>query len=280
MKSKIYILTYQREKVLFDTIRKVLNSTDIGNTEINVINNYGKLNLPEEFSKVNIINNETRPDWSNGNMAENWNQAIIHGFKDLNNPDCDNVITLQNDAAIHKDWYKTITELHKKYEFIVGQFGDNVVSYTPNHIKKVGIWDERFCGLPHKESDYWLRSIIHNKELSTINDKQAKRTYNLTKEAEKLDVNTKNRDRDWRRIKTQSQGRRTHNNKKTTGNYYISAYIIKYYKWKWNLDVDPTKFMISNWDSETFKNLNPKKEIIKYPYFEKDINQELYEIKL
>ena len=68
MKSKIYILTYQREKVLFDTIGKVLNSTDIGNTEINVINNYRKLNLPKEFSKINVINNETRPDWSNGNM--------------------------------------------------------------------------------------------------------------------------------------------------------------------------------------------------------------------
>ena len=25
-----------------------------------------------------------------------------------------------------------------------------------------------------KESDYWLRSIIHNKELSTTNDKQQK----------------------------------------------------------------------------------------------------------
>ena len=23
--------------------------------------------------------------------------ALIHGFKDLNNPDCDNVITLQNE---------------------------------------------------------------------------------------------------------------------------------------------------------------------------------------
>ena len=71
MKSKIYILTYQREKkVLFDTIGKVLNSTDIGNTEINVINNYRKLNLPKEFSKINVINNETRPDWPNGNMPK------------------------------------------------------------------------------------------------------------------------------------------------------------------------------------------------------------------
>lgn len=275
MKSKIYILTYQREKVLYDTIRKVLNSTDIGDTEINVINNYGKLILPEEFSTVKIINNETRPDWSNGNMAENWNQAIIHGFKDLNNPDCDNVITLQNDAAIHKDWYKTITELHEKYEFIVGQFGDNVVSYTANHVKKVGLWDERFCGLPHKESDYWLRSIIHNKELSTINDKQAKRTYNLTKESEKLDVNNQNRDDEWRKIKNKSQGI----DRRGDG-HYIYEYIIKYYKWKWNLDTDPTKFMISNWNSETFKNLNPKKENIKYPYFEKDINQKIYEVSL
>ena len=38
--------------------------------------------------------------------------------------------------------------------------------------------------------------------------------------------------------------------------------------------------MISDWNSKTFENLNPKKEIIKYPYFEKDINQELYEIKI
>ena len=51
-------------------------------------------------------------------------------------------------------------------------------------LKKLEFGMKDFVDFSHKESDYWLRSIIHNKELSTINDKP-KRTYNLTKEDEK-----------------------------------------------------------------------------------------------
>ena len=60
--------------------------------------------------------------------------------------------------------------MHKDFNFIVGSFGDNLVSYTSEAVKKIGIWDENFSGIQYKEADYWLRALIFNKDKSMIND--------------------------------------------------------------------------------------------------------------
>ena len=82
---KVYIVTYRRQEVLNDTLNTLFNKTDFGSipdTEVNVINNHTEFKLNPEFvDKVNVIHNNTRPDWDTGNLARNWNEALLHGLK-------------------------------------------------------------------------------------------------------------------------------------------------------------------------------------------------------
>ena len=105
---KVYIVTYRRPEVLNSTLDRLFNHTDflsIPNTEVNIINNHSEFELNEEFAdKVTVLHNSVRPDWDTGNLARNWNQALLHGFVDLNNPDTKIVTTMQNDIVLASDW--------------------------------------------------------------------------------------------------------------------------------------------------------------------------------
>ena len=87
------------------------------NLEVNVINNHSGLFIEKYQDKVNVHHNECRVDWSNGNLAQDYNFALIDGFRDLNNPDCDYVITLQNDALLDDNWCNCILKQFNKYDF-------------------------------------------------------------------------------------------------------------------------------------------------------------------
>ena len=82
---KIFIVTYRRPAILNKTLDILFNKTDfssIPNTEVNIINNHSEFVLNEEFKdKVHVFHNNTRPDWDTGNLARNWNEALLHGFK-------------------------------------------------------------------------------------------------------------------------------------------------------------------------------------------------------
>ena len=85
-KMKIYIMTYKRCNVLNDTLEKLFNSdfSKVLNTEVNIINNHSEFYIRDEFKdRVNVLHNVLRPDWSNGNISENYNQAFINGVIDL-----------------------------------------------------------------------------------------------------------------------------------------------------------------------------------------------------
>ena len=172
-KIKIYIVTFKRSNILNDTLTKLFESdfSNFKNTEVNIINNHTDFWLDPKFKeRVNVLHNVLRPDWSNGNLAENWNQALINGFKNLNKPDCEYLVTMQNDTSVHPNWCSNLLKMHKKYNFIVGKYGDNLVSYTAEAVKRIGMWDENFFGVQYKEADYWIRALIFNKKKSCIND--------------------------------------------------------------------------------------------------------------
>ena len=119
-----------------------------------------------------------RPDFSTGHLSRNWNQAIIHGFKNLQNPDCDILIHSQNDVKFYKGWLEKIIKLHKTFDFFATGAGDCFCSYTPDAIRKVGIWDERYCGIGFQEADYFVRSVFHNPNKTCINDYGHNRMHN------------------------------------------------------------------------------------------------------
>lgn len=183
MNIKVYIVTYKNENDLNSNIESIYKST-IPNSiklQINVINNYSKtFYLNKSFSEVNVIHNDLRPDWSTGHLSRNWNQAIINGFGNLKQPQCDILVHCQDDTLFERDWISKLLELHKKYTFIQMGIGDNFCSYTIEAVKHIGLWDERFCGINYQEADYFLRAYLHNRNKSCINDNHHKRIWNPT----------------------------------------------------------------------------------------------------
>jgi hypothetical protein len=266
---KVFIVTYRRPKILNQTLRRLFNETDfanVKNTEVNIINNHSEFTLDDEFvDKINVIHNNARPDWDTGNLARNWNQALIHGFKDLNNPDAKIVVTMQNDIVLSSNWVSNLLRMHQKYTFITGQLGDNIISYRPEAVKKIGMWDERFLTPANKEADYYIRALIYNKEKSMIGDKVHGRLLN-SHDALELDTSEYlGGEAKWRKEKSNDISREA---------WYHTSQIF-YWKWKDTWKTQPSYYgWLTRWSKEFVDNPpTPPKvpNFIQYYYFEKDI---------
>lgn len=180
MKIKLFIITYNNFEDLHNNLTSLFNSNNsILDLQLFIINNHSNFFLSEEYQdKITILHNYLRPDFSTGHLSRNWNQAIINGFKNLDNPDSDVVITCQDDTIFEKDWLNKLLDLHSKYNFIQMGIGDQLCSYLPESIKNIGLWDERFCGIGYQEADYFIRALIYNKEKTCLNDYQHGRLIN------------------------------------------------------------------------------------------------------
>lgn len=181
MKIKAYFVTYDNDLELNKTL-KTFEKSGIKehDYEVTVINNFrdASVILEDVNLPVKVVTNSTRPSFSTGHLARNWNECLIDGFKDLGNPDADIVILSQNDVHYNENIIDTLIDQHKKYSFICAGAGDAFHSYTPNAISSVGLWDERFCNIGWQECDYFLRQMIYNKEGSSINDHLHFRIHN------------------------------------------------------------------------------------------------------
>jgi hypothetical protein len=185
-------------------------------------------------------------------LARNWNQALINGFKNLNEPDCDVVITCQDDTLFFDGWIEKLIELHQKYNFVQYGIGDNLCSYTVEAVKNIGLWDERFCNVGYQEADYFLRALIYNRTSSCLNDHQHGRLINPTDKVlcrRPLDPH----------IFSEAH-------RKSMSFHYISGRIFEH---KWGIEV-PANY----WTNKLINN-PPEKSLIynyvMYPYFEKYI---------
>ena len=278
-KIKIYIVTYRATKDLNNNIQSLLESDLVNyNYEINVINNHSEFSLNSEFEgKVKVLHNVLRPDFSTGHLARNWNQAIINGFKDLNNPDCDILVTSQDDTLFKPDWCAKLIKYHEKYSFLTMGGGDAICSYLPEAVKKIGLWDERFCNIYYQEADYFLRATIYNNAKSSINDLQHKRVLNPI-EGSKIGKNISNVASGKKSNSNENRAETplviTPNNDDSrqlahleSGKYAMTSYSI--FKYKWGFHTPPY-----DWTDNFLKNL-PKRTLspnfFTYPYFEKDI---------
>jgi hypothetical protein len=165
----VFIVTYRSPVDLKNNIASILESG--ADVTVNVINNHSDFELaPEHKHAVTVLHNQLRPDFSTGHLARNWNQALLLGFRNLKNPASDIVVTVQDDVLFKPDWLRNLIELHRKYSFITMGAGDAFCSYLPEAVRTIGLWDERFCNIGCHEADYFLRALIYNRDLSSIND--------------------------------------------------------------------------------------------------------------
>ena len=162
MMVKHYIVTYKNPHQLNKGLRTLFSSGLPAGVEykVYVINNHTEFLLEDAYhSKVTVLHNVLRPDGPTGHLARNWNQALINGFVDLSSPDCDIVICSQDDVEYAPGFLQELIALHSSLDFIQIGAGDSLISYTPDAVKQVGLWDERFCNIGHQESDYFLRVL-------------------------------------------------------------------------------------------------------------------------
>jgi hypothetical protein len=279
MKIKVYIVTYRRNKVLNNLVKNLDDTGffDLNESQVNIINNHSDFHIDEKYrSKTRVLHNMTRPDWSCGNLAENYNQALVDGFRNLIKPDCDIVITLQNDAVLCDDWLDNLLKMHEKYSFVVGQYGDTIVSYKPEAVRKIGMWDENFVTVQHKEGDYWIRALVFNKEKSCINDTLHGRLLN-NHDSLLLDITG---DQNFQNVggtikKLVDDAEHAYIKPRMTR---CSALLLNYFQAKWSgtwKSSPQREGWLVNWPSDFVESPpSPPRRLpiyVRYPYFEKDI---------
>lgn len=174
MKARMYIVTYNSEHHINEGL-ETLFASDLSQHELEIfiINNHSNFHLHDEFvGKVTVLHNVLRLDSSTGHTTRNWNQALMLGFEDLNNPQCDIVICAQDDVLYQPQWLNLTYKAHFEmgYDFVCTGIGDVLHSYTPTAIKKVGMWDERFCVVCLMEHDYFIRAAMHLNDKASVTD--------------------------------------------------------------------------------------------------------------
>jgi len=178
MKIKLYIPTYNNAHRINTTIGQLAKCEGVDDLDVVVINNHSNFDLDTSLLPVTVLHNQVRPDFSTGHLSRTWNQCIINGFESLTSPACDILVTAQDDTYFHIEWIKRLIELHERFEFVQNGHGDHICSYTPEHVRKVGLWDERFCGISRQAADYFFRCLMYNHKKSSINDPWHQRIWN------------------------------------------------------------------------------------------------------
>jgi hypothetical protein len=192
-------------------------------------------------------------DESTGHLSRNWNQALLHGFRNLMQPAVDRVIAVQVDCRLTTKWYTEVSKLSLK--FLACGRGDEFQAFTPEGVRAVGMYDERFCNIGFQEADYFLRAYLTLKNDCAIIDPIHGRYWNPTNVEQSI-VSNHHEGFNDAHIKSTAH----HNRSRAVFNY------------KWGA-TDP-----QNWPT-AFQTAGPRhKMFMFYPYFENAIDQSVYEI--
>jgi hypothetical protein len=254
MKIKQYIVTYNNNERLNACIKSMGNFSH----EVYIVDNYGNAQLDnaEFYPTVTILRNVLRPSFSTGHLAKDWNAALVLGFQNLKEPDADIVILNQNDTLFQPNYVQELIQLHTLFDFVQLGAGDEVLSFTPNAVRQIGLFDERFSNIGFQEADYLLRAIILLPTRSTINDEIHDRLCNPIEWVNDIIQNV------------ECGHNREEESTMASAQYHTTSAAAFFDKWH-GLAVD------RNWSKIppefSFTQLRPKVSYIMYPYFEKDI---------
>ncbi len=94
-------------------------------------------------------------------------------------PKLDVVVTVQADSTLCPGWWAVVSAAllsgSKLVQAVVGQ----LIVYTPEAIRRVGLYDERFVGICHHEGDFFLRASLALREAACIHDTVHSRVADL-----------------------------------------------------------------------------------------------------
>ena len=275
----IFIVTYKTEKLLEENIQSILDSDIkkfVNNFTITVINNYHeKFDIEKKINSygVKVIHNYLRSCDMKGHLARNWNESIIMGFGSVNNPKNDIVVLCQDDTKFKENWVENLLKHHidHGYEWVSNGCGDQFQSFFgTSHIKKVGLYDERFNSIQFQEGDYYFRSLIYNESKVSILCWCHNWVYNaLGDEKERI----------WLvDVGSTYCGYRRRTNEEGKSDWRYSQGNWDFFLHKWGITEDD-KLVIGGpktWENSLYKkikergNISAIKNIMFYPFFEKD----------
>jgi hypothetical protein len=240
----------------------VQDAEEHGDLSLTIINNFSTLEPNLEYPNVKIINNSARPDFSSGHLARSWNQGILHGFKDLKNPNVDVVLLLQIDACFQKDWYRNVLQIPTSIWYLTIGRGDEFQFIRPEAVRHIGIFDERFCNIGYQESDYFLRAFLGLKDHAVILDHFHKRVHNPFGLSNSIIIDN------FFQVKDFLEHRRSEK---------FHCYSRTVFTHKWG-NISPELWNVENM-LRIDRSLVNKKEYMYYPYFEMDINPSIYVLR-
>lgn len=173
MKIRVYIVTYRRDDVLNLNLRTLwAGARHPEHLEVTIISNHPQVEVAEENRRPNlrILINATRHANSWGYLARDWNFAIIDAFKTWENPDgVDWCVLAQNDVEWLPGW-DTWLAGSKDLDLISQPVGDAVVALNIEAVRRVGLFDERFCTLHFHDIDFLNRAAVALRERAGIFD--------------------------------------------------------------------------------------------------------------
>jgi len=175
---RIFLTTYKQGDLLYHALDSVFKAMEGKYSyEVYIINNYGVLGLPEKYANkvTGVIDNLVRPDFSTGHLPRDWNTCLLYGFQNLKEPVSDIVVCMHGDINLLDGWADYVYDLHMKKHRCFTSFGvgDVFCSYTAEGVRKIGMWDERFCNIGIQEKDYFLRAALWAKDCATVNDRKS-----------------------------------------------------------------------------------------------------------
>jgi hypothetical protein len=270
---KIFIVTYNSELFINTNLKSLFESdADLSKYSVEIINNHSNLNIYDEFiPKIKKIHHQSlRPDFSCGHIARDWNAGLVNGFENLKTPACDQVILCQDDMIWNKDWMTKLNQIHKNYTFYTHCYGDSFMSFLPDAIKQIGLFDERYSSSMCQENDYFLRAVKYNYEKSSINDTSIKFFVNKQEPVVKMYALDKSGVRKKYDLVNGKQITRQETRNSVNDYSYLGKNLFKL---KWNTN----KLALTQMSIQEIKNLEIKLRMqVKYPYFEDQI-ENIYE---
>jgi len=189
----------------------------------------------------------------------------------------DYVVTIQADTHLNKTWWSTVKRrLNDNCQFLQFGYGDQVMVYTHQHVRLVGLWDERMPAMGWVEGEYMFRSAMFNPQGTCCTDNTHGRMFNATW----IPVEGQSPEDTWRPIfasyhtpDIQRKRNKHHVTTKQLETDYINYmnYNVAIINQKW-----PERWQVMGWgDGLTnphypmMDSLSPQP--VMYPFFEKDL---------
>lgn len=171
-KIHIYIVTYKKNDVLNKNLKSLYaGAVDESLFDVTIIANHPNVIIKDEnvHENLRVILNNTRAKYSWGNLAKDWNFAILDAFEHWDNPGKTKYCILaQNDVIWSAQWQENLEKI-QNIDFFSQPFGDQLLILTIQAIRKVGFFDERFTTLHYHEEDYFLRAELALQDGASIN---------------------------------------------------------------------------------------------------------------